>query len=335
MVGLSGVQSICQGVQMNGKTLQVRIDVMAREAEDIVSLVLRPAEGGILPPFRTGAHIDLHLPNGLRRSYSLLNDEGDRECYVIAVQKDRNSRGGSAYIHDSLKVGDRLSIGAPRNDFPLVEDAAHIVLIAGGIGVTPLFAMARRLAILGKSWEFHYCARSRRSAAFLDEIVALCAANGRRFHGRFDDESDGKFIDLDTVVAAAPAGAHFYCCGPAPMLAAFGSATAAVARDRVHVEYFTAKEVPDVSGGFVVELARSGRRFDIPAGKTILEVLIENRMTPKFQCMEGVCGECESRVLAGTPIHRDSYLTEEERASNKTMMICCSGCLGDKLVLDI
>ena len=209
MAGSSGVRSTFQGAQMNGETLQVQIDAMAREAEDIVSLALRPADGGIFPPFRAGAHIDLHLPNGLRRSYSLLNDEGDRERYAIAVQKDRNSRGGSAYIHDSLKVGDRLPIGAPRNDFPLVEDAAHVVLVAGGIGVTPLFAMARRLAVLGKSWEFHYGARSRRNAAFLEEIAALCATNRRRFHGRFDDESDGNCIDLDAVVAAAPAGAHF------------------------------------------------------------------------------------------------------------------------------
>jgi tetrachlorobenzoquinone reductase len=315
--------------------LRVRVHAVTWEAEGILSYELRDPSGAALPAFTAGSHIDLNLPTGLVRSYSLVNPQDERHRYVVAVQKDRASRGGSTWVHDKLRTGDIIVISAPRNNFPLAEDAAHSLLIAGGIGVTPLWCMMQRLAALGRSAEFIYCVRTRKEAAFRAPIEALGAAGGVKVLFNYDGEPGGKMLDIAGVAAAASPQTHLYCCGPLPMLEAFEAATKELPRERVHVEYFTAKEAPAAAGGFTVVLAKSGKSFQIAPGKTILETLFDAGINVASSCLEGVCGTCETRVLEGVPDHRDVVLTESERKASKTMMICCSGSKTDKLVLDL
>ena len=314
---------------------RVRVHSVTWEAEGILSYEFRDPAGAALPDFTAGAHIDLNLPTGLVRSYSLCNPQGERHRYVVAVQKDRASRGGSTWVHDKLRTGDIVTISPPRNNFPLAEDAAHSLLIAGGIGITPLWCMVQRLAALGRSAELIYCVRTRKEAAFRAPIEAAGAAGGIKVTFNFDGEPGGKMLDVAATTAAASSETHLYCCGPLPMLDAFEAATKDLPRERVHVEYFTAKEAPAAEGGFTVVLAKTGKSFQIPPGKTILETLLDAGINVASSCLEGVCGTCETRVLEGTPDHRDVVLTESERKASKTMMICCSGSKTDRLVLDL
>jgi vanillate O-demethylase ferredoxin subunit len=309
--------------------LKLIVKAATWEAPDIHTYDLRAPEGGELPAFTAGAHIDLTLPNGLIRSYSLTNPQSDRHRYVIGVQKDRATRGGSKWVHENLRPGVALTVNGPRNNFALNEAAEKTLFIAGGIGVTPMVSMTQRLTELGRDWELIYCARKRATTAFLDVL------KGPRVRLNFDEEPGGRMLDIAAAVKAAPADAHLYCCGPLPMLAAFEAATAGLPRERVHVEYFSAKEPPAVGGGFKVVLAKSGREFTVPPGKTILDTLLDAGLDIPYSCMEGVCGTCETRVLEGVPDHRDLILTEEEHAAGKTMMICCSGAKSEKLVLDL
>lgn len=315
--------------------LTVRVNSIKPEAPGISAIELVPVAGGSLPPFTAGAHVDLHLANGMVRSYSLVNPQDESHRYVVAVANDPASRGGSRFIHDTLRAGDTLQIGAPRNNFALAEQAPHTLLISGGIGITPLLCMIERLESLGRSWELYLCARSRGHAAFLERIDALAAAAPARVHLNFDDESGGKFLDIAAVVSAQSPGAHLYCCGPLPMLEAFEKATAARPPQEVHVEYFTAKEGAASTGGFTVVLAKSGKTLEIQPGQTILDAVLDAKISVSFSCTEGVCGCCETAVIEGTPDHRDLVLSKEEHAANKTMMICCSGSKSAKLVLDL
>jgi len=283
-----------------------------------------------LPRYAPGAHIDVHLPNGVVRQYSLTEAEPGPASYTVGVKRDPASRGGSRYVHDELRVGKTLKISAPRNNFPLVENAGHVVLFAGGIGITPIWCMTQRLAKLGRSWKLHYACRSRADTAFLQALTAMGSAE---FH--FDEESGGKFLDVAAIVAALPKDSHLYCCGPTPMLKAFEAATANWPREQVHVEYFTPKQEAAKAGGFTVALARSGTEFVIPEGKSILQVLLDAGVDVDYSCELGICGACEQRVISGIPEHRDAILTEEEQASNTKVMICCAGCKSDRLVLDL
>ena len=319
---------------MSNTLIEIRVESITPEAADTKSYDLRPTSDGDLPPFTAGAHIDLYLRNNTVRSYSLVNAQHERHRYVITVALDRSSRGGSYFIHNALRVGDRFSISMPRNNFPLAEAGAHSVLIAGGIGITPLWCMVQRLQELDRSWELHYCTRTRQAAAFHKALSELPTSVRGRVHFHFDEEQDGRMLDLVALLKGADTGYHYYCCGPVPMLTAFEAATASLPRDRVHVEYFTAKDAPVTSGGFTVVLARSGRTIAIPQGKSILDALLEAGVDAPHACTMGTCATCETRVIDGTPDHRDVVLSPEEKASNKVMMICCSGCIGDRLVLD-
>jgi len=311
--------------------IEVRVEGVAPLAQGIAAYDLRPPAGGGLPPFAAGAHVDLYLPQGMVRSYSLVNPQEERHRYVIAVNRDAASRGGSAWVHDTLRAGSTLSIGAPRNNFPLAEAASHSVFIAGGIGITPLWCMIQRLRALGRSWELVYCARTRAHAAFRAELEAL----GPAVRFNFDGEPGGRMLDIAATVAAAPRDADLYCCGPVPMLEAFERATAERPPAQVHVEYFSAKAPPASEGGYTLVLARSGLSFEVARGKTIIDTLIEKGFDAPYSCLEGVCGTCETRVIEGTPDHRDLVLSKAEREANRTMMICCSGSRTPKLVLDL
>lgn len=315
--------------------LKARVHEIRQEADGVVSVELRGLPDGALPPFTPGAHIDLHLPIGIR-SYSLTNAPTERHRYVVAVGLPANSRGGSAYVHRDLKTGADIEISAPRNMFPLVDGDGPVALIAGGIGITPIRCMFNALREAGREVTLLYSARSRQNAAFADE---LARQPGVRLH--FDDEAGGP-PDLDRLLADAAPATHFYCCGPAPMLAAYEQAGArqSIAADHIHLERFSpAQDAPaalqDGDGAFTVELANSGMTVDVAPGQSLLQALLDAGADAPYSCREGICGACETTVLEGTPEHRCSVLSDAEKAAGKTMMICVSRCAGQRLVLDL
>lgn len=321
--------------------LAVRVASIHHAAQDVIALDLRPLADQALPRFAAGAHIDVELPTPdikgqpLVRQYSLCNDPTETGRYVIAVGRDPHSRGGSAWLHERLQAGQTLRIHPPRNHFPLVEDATHSVLVAGGIGVTPLLAMARRLSTLDRPWTFYYCARSPERAAFLDDLDRL---PGRLFPV-FDGIPGGRRIDLSAVVDQAPAGAHLYCCGPASLMEAFEQAAAHLPSHRVHVEWFKPRTpqstLPGAEGAFEIKLARTGTSLTVPADKSALDVLIEAGVSVPHSCCDGVCGTCETRVLEGQPDHRDSVLFGDDAKCTDRMMVCVSRSVGPRLTLDL
>ncbi|ODP35216.1 PDR/VanB family oxidoreductase [Pandoraea sp. ISTKB] len=321
---------------MSKSNLSAMVRTLRFEAAGIMSIELVPVAGSAtaFPAFTPGAHIDLHLPSGLVRSYSLVNAPGETNRYVLGILADPKSRGGSRFIHDNFRVGMTLDISEPRNHFELMESAEHTVLVAGGIGVTPILCMYRRLRALGRNVKLLYCARTASQAAFVDELNAL----GGDVTYHFDEQHDGKPASLAAFLADQPAGTHAYCCGPGVMLDAFEAACAEAGIANVHIERFAAAPdapPPATSEGYVVTLAKSGKDIAVPAGATLLDTLLAAGIDAEHSCMEGVCGACETRVLDGCPDHRDSVLSASERASNKVMMICVSGCKGDRLTLDL
>ena len=312
---------------------QVFVHTLRYEAENIISVELRALDQQDLPAFTAGAHINLNLPNGLVRSYSLLNDSSERHRYVLGVLKDAKSRGGSKAVHEQLRVGMRLDISPPSNNFPLHEDAPHSVLVAGGIGITPILCMARRLKTLGKSFEVLYFARSRQHAAFFEDVQAL----GCKVHCHFDDQQSGQ-PDLKALLAERNIPhAHYYACGPAVMLDAFVSHCQALGYAHAHIERFTAVEIAasaDAQNTYTVELKRSGKIIQITPDMSLLSALQAANADIMTSCEQGICGSCETRVLEGVPDHRDSVLSPEEHATNQMMMVCVSGCKSERLVLD-
>jgi ferredoxin-NADP reductase len=312
--------------------IEARLANIENVARDTKLYTFRRVDGAPLPAYKPGAHIDLHLPNGLIRQFSLVVPATDPQSYVVGVKRDEQSRGGSRYIIDEMKVGAEIKISAPRNNFPLVEDAEQVTLFAGGIGITPIWCMVQELAARKRPWKLYYACRSRADMAFLETLETKFDKQSVHLH--FDAEAGG-VLDLAAAVAAAPANAHLYCCGPNPMLKAFEAAAASRPRNQVHVEYFTAKAEASTTGGFWVELARSGEEYFIPEGKKILEVLFDAGVDVDYSCELGICGACETRVISGIPEHRDSVLSEEEQASNTKVMICCAGCKTERLVLDM
>jgi ferredoxin-NADP reductase len=316
--------------------LEALVFAMRHEAIGIVSIELRPASTGQrFPASEAGAHIDLHLADGLVRSYSLCRiDPDDRQRYIIAVLNDRASRGGSRYVHEKLRVGSLLRISPPRNHFKLLEDAPKIVLIAGGIGITPIYAMLQRLSQLHRAPRVIYCARTRAEAAFVQGVEAYAGAGRVRWH--FDDQV-GRPPDLKEMLAEFDRDTHFYCCGPTPMLDAYEQACAKLGFEYVHLERFaprTRETKPQDGGAFEVALKRTGLTLSVPPDKSILRVLLEAGVEADYSCEEGVCGSCETRVLEGDVDHRDCVLSAAERSANKSLMICVSRCKSPRLVLD-
>ena len=316
---------------MTNMLRSARIRSIAYEAPGVLSFCLTCPGGHDFPAYSPGAHIDLHLPNGIARSYSLIGAPQRFDVYEIGVARERDSRGASRWLHECARPGDLIKITNPRNHFGLAEDISHSLLIGGGIGITPLIGMAERLHQLGRSFKLYFCARSRADAAFADRLSRLSA----RVEAVFSREPVGRRLDLAAVVNAAPADAHLYCCGPAGMIEAFEIASADRPDSHLHLERFTAAQDKAIEGGFVVELARSGMTIPIAAGKSILDCVIEAGVDVNWSCIQGVCGSCETKVLAGTPDHRDAILSPDERAAGKTMMICCSGATSERLTLDL
>ncbi|MHA6195872.1 PDR/VanB family oxidoreductase [Pseudomonas wadenswilerensis] len=303
--------------------MELLIKAMRLEARDIVSLELVREDGGVLPPFEAGAHIDLHLGDGLVRQYSLCNDAQERHRYLIGVLRDAASRGGSRAVHERLRVGQRVTVGEPRNLFALAPGLGRSLLFAGGIGVTPILAMAYSLSHQGRAFALHYSARSVQHAAFLERLEALSA----RCH--FDD---GEPLNVSEVLAAEPADSQLYVCGPAGYIAHVLESARALGWDesRLHREYFAAAPVaPAEEGTFEVRIQGTGQVFEVPAGRSITQVLDDAGIVIPVSCEQGICGTCVTRVVDGEVEHRDHFLTDEERLDRMTP--CCSrarsGCL--------
>ncbi|WP_277964556.1 PDR/VanB family oxidoreductase [Pseudomonas sp. RIT-To-2] len=305
------------------------------EALDICSYELTCAQGQPLPAFSAGAHIDVHLPGGLVRQYSLCNHPEERHRYVIGVLKDSASRGGSQALHGQVQRGARLMISEPRNLFGLVPDARRSVLFAGGIGITPILSMAEHLAQSGGEFELHYCARSRERAAFVQRLEASPFA--AQVHLHFDEEPSSA-LDAARVLANPQPGQHLYVCGPGGFMQhVLDSARAQGWSDaQLHREYFAAAPQDTAGdGSFAVRLASSGQAFQIPADKTVVQVLESHGVEIPVSCEQGVCGTCLTRVLEGVPEHRDLFLTEAEQAANDQFTPCCSRARSAVLVLDL
>ncbi len=310
--------------------MRARIKAIRWEAEGINAYILQPVDGGAMPAFAPGAHVDVHLQPGLSRSYSLVNDPTIRDHYEIAVHNSPSSRGGSRFIHESWRVGQIVEISDPKNNFPMVEDASHTVLVAGGIGITPMIPMIARLEAMGRSWELHYVAATPDRAAYVDRLQDHAQAMVR-----FDGIAGGQPLDLAGICRAAPADAHLYCCGPTGMLDAFVAINADRPKGHAHIEYFTAETELATDGGYTLELVRSGKTISVAEGETMLDALLAAGVDIGFACSEGICGTCEVKVLDGIPDHRDHFLSDEDKAANRSVMVCCSGARSASLVLDI
>ena len=319
----------------DGDTLRVFVRQIRYEGRGINSYELVDPDGGDLPAFEAGAHIDVHLDGGAIRQYSLSNDPDERHRYVIAVLKDHAGRGGSQSLHDTVHVQDVVTISRPRNNFALVDDAQKIVLLAGGIGVTPLKSMAHTLDRLGMDYELHYCAKEPQNAAFNDELKALAAKGRVHFH--FDGGDPGRGLDIGALLRDPADATHVYYCGPAGFMNACAEATTHWPKGAVHFEHFkppvakTENALPP--GAFIAELAKSGRRIEVAADVSLADALNDAGIDVPTSCTSGLCGTCKLRYLAGEVDHQDYILGDDEHAEYLTS--CVSRAKGDLLVLDL
>ncbi len=315
-----------------GNTMPVVVKRKWQSADGVAGFELA-ARDGHLPTFQPGAHIDLHLPNGLIRQYSITNGPGELMSYVIGVKAESASKGGSQVLIDSVREGDVLAISEPRNNFPLRRDATRTVLIAGGIGITPLLSMARFLDKSGLPYELHYFVRTGEQAAFRDQLEALS--------GKVIIHQGLPRAEIATTIATTlgswSRAQHVYVCGPSAMLESV-RATAAEQGwpdEAIHFEYFKNDKVIDDSSSFEIELARSAMTLHVPSGRTILETMREAGLTVPSSCEQGACGTCLTAVIEGEVDHQDVYLNDSEKASNTCMMTCVSRAKSARLVLDI
>nr|WP_288455142.1 PDR/VanB family oxidoreductase [uncultured Pseudomonas sp.] len=314
--------------------IDVIVTAIEPQAQDILSFDLARADGEPLPAFSAGAHIDVHLPDGLIRQYSLCNHPEERHRYQIAVLRSADSRGGSIAMH-GLEQGVRLRISEPRNLFPLQHDARRHLLMAGGIGITPILCMAERLSHTGGDFTLHYFARSAEQAAFIERLRQSPFAD--RVHLYFDDGDPSKRPDTAALIGPAQAQTHLYVCGPGGFMEHVLDSARGLgwANDNLHREYFSAEPDDQPKTGFEIQLASSGEVLQVPEGVSVVEVLRGVGVEIPVSCEQGICGTCLTRVLEGEPDHRDLFLTEDEQAANDQFTPCCSRAKSARLVLDI
>jgi len=311
--------------------MPVRIARKEWIADDIVLFELQHPDGGELPQFTAGSHVVVRVPNGLRRKYSLCNDPAERDRYVIAVKREIPGSGGSSSLIDQANAGDALATSAPRNNFGLVKSPAGYLLIAGGIGITPVMAMVRQLKASGAGrFKLYYCTRTPQATAFRDELSAPALRGQVTIH--HDGGDPARSLDLWPLLES-PKGRHLYCCGPRPLMEAVRDMTGHWPSSAVHFEAFTeparnaAEDQP-----FTVRLARSGDVVEVPVGATILEALRAHGLDVPSSCESGSCGTCRTRLVAGEADHRDLVLAEHERAD--AIMVCVSRARSPALVID-
>lgn len=312
--------------------MKLRVIQLRLEATEVISVVLASPSGDRLPAWTAGAHIAVTLPSGRVRQYSLCGPRDDPYHYTIAVLRVAEGRGGSREVHEMLRIGDVLEVGAPQNAFALAP-APHYVFIAGGIGITPISAMIDELRSAPGSPAFTliYGGRSRSAMAFADRLAGIDGV-------RLIPQDEMGLPDLAGVFAGCPAGTHVYCCGPAAMLSAVAELSGRHPAVELHVERFAATPQPAdpaADGAFEVELARTGATVRVRPEQSVLEAVLEVAPDTAFSCTGGFCGTCETKVLAGEIDHRDDLLTETERAANTSMMICVSRSRGGKITLDL
>lgn len=327
-----------QATTASSSTLELFVRQIRYEGRNIQSYELVDPDGGQLPPFTAGAHIDVHLENGIVRQYSLCNSPDDRRRYVIAVLRDEKGRGGSKAVHEQLRVQDRLRVSRPRNNFELAEGANKVILLAGGIGVTPLKSMAHQLAAAADvEFELHYCAREAQCAAFMEELQALIEPHRLHFH--FDGGDPSRGLDIGELLRdEAQDGTHIYYCGPAGFMRACADACKDRPKDTVHCEHFKAPErasAPDSQkpGEFTVEIASTGQRLPVPVDKSIADVLKAAGVAVQTSCEAGLCATCKVRYLSGEVEHQDCILDGDDQRNFLT--ICVSRGKSDLLVLDL
>jgi len=312
--------------------MQLRVRSITYLAEAINGYELVDPRGRDLPRFAAGAHIDLRFGD-LVRQYSLSNDPAERRRYCVAVLREDASRGGSRYLHDTIRAGDLLEVSMPRNNFPLESAADRHLLIAGGIGIAPIMSMIAELQRHRADFQLHYCTRSIARTAFRHDL-ALITADGR-VHFYHDGGDPARGLDLKAVLRDPPHGTHLYYCGPAGLMAAAAEATTGWAAGTVHCEYFTAPPAASVveDKPFRVRLAKSGVEYEIPVGQTIVGVLRRHGITVPTSCELGYCGACVTRYVAGEPDHRDQVLREYGRG--RFVLICCARSKTPVLDLDL
>lgn len=316
--------------------LRVRIAHKLPLARDIALFELAGADDQPLPPFSAGSHIDVHLPGGIVRQYSLCNDPRESHRYQVAVLKEEAGRGGSRALHEAVHAGDVISIGAPKNLFPLALEARESLLLAGGIGITPLLCMAESLSALGQAFTLHYCTRSMERTAFRERIEESGFARRVQFH--VDEGAPQQKLDLAALLRTPRAGLHVYTCGPRGFMDAVLSAARSRGwpEDQLHYEFFGAAPANRAGdGSFELRLARSGRVVRVGAHESVTAALAGIGVVVPTSCEQGVCGTCLTRVLEGEPDHRDLYLSPQEQAANDQFLPCCSRAKSACLLLDL
>lgn len=304
------------------------------EALDVQWLELRACDKSALPAFTPGSHLEMYLPNGITRHYSLCNDARERDRYCVAIGLAAESRGGSKLIHSEFKVGTQITCSTPRNNFPLELDSEQFIFIAGGIGITPVMSMIHACEAAQKPWKLFYAARNRQRTAFYETLKAQFPNN---CHFHFDDEAGETFNAAKALAAESP-DISIYCCGPSGLMESVKSVADKHFPGRAHFEWFSAAPVATPASGnkeFTVVLHRTGMRFQVPPHLSILDVLESNDQGIPFSCREGLCATCKVDVLSGIPDHRDHVLTAQERAGNKHMVVCVSRSQSDVLELDL
>jgi ferredoxin-NADP reductase len=308
----------------------LRVHRKSLAADGVVTVELAAVDGGRLKDWTPGSHIDLVLPGGLTRQYSLCGDRWDPRHYRLGILREPGGRGGSAYVHDELDAGDEVGVGGPRNNFPLVPSPEYL-FVAGGIGITPLLPMVHQAELLGARWQLLYGGRHRAAMAFLDDL----AAYGDRVLVRPQDEHG--LLDLAGFLGDPRPGVKIYACGPAPLLDAIERVCAAWPPHTLRTERFAgdSSAAPARATPFEVELARSGVRVTVPPGTSVLDAVAGVGVEVLSSCRQGTCGTCETTVLAGRPEHRDAILENHERAAADCMFVCVSRSLSDRLVLDL
>jgi ferredoxin-NADP reductase len=322
--------TVSRAVAAGADVATLRVTGKTVVADGVVTLDLAAMSGGRLRDWTPGSHIDLVLPNGLTRQYSLCGDRWDPSTYRVGVLREPAGHGGSAFVHDELAVGDVVGVGGPRNNFPLVPSESYL-FVAGGIGITPILPMIVQADLLGADWRLLYGGRRRASMAFAEELAVF----GDRVHLVPQDECG--LLDLPGFLGSPRAGARIYACGPAPLLAAVETTCAGWPAHVLRTERFVADDrgAPLRDAAFEVELARSRKTVTVTPDVTVLEALSRVGVEVLSSCRRGVCGTCETTVLAGRPDHRDALLDDEERDAADCMYVCVSRSATDRLVLDL
>lgn len=327
---------------MDGNALKLVVSDFYAEAKDTVVIELKHQNAQQLPPFTAGSHLEVYLANGMIRHYSILNASADRQRYLIAVGLVPESRGGSSYIHQHIRVGDILTVSPPRNNFELADHEEYC-FIAGGIGITPILSMIHWCIAHNKKWRLVYALRNKQRASFF-ETLHLLAPENIQFH--FNDEQQDQHLNVDQIIQSLSEKEHVYCCGPIPMMQSVQKHTQYLAKERIHFEWFAAptdgipqrnddREDEQELDEFIVKLKQSGQEIPVLANQSILEALEQVGIDLPYSCRSGICRTCETAVCSGTPAHHDMVLSDEERASNQTMLICVSRSKSPVLVLDL